>query len=185
MWDPQSAAATLLPKVLVSSLQVVGTDSRGHVPINVPVTLETDSFVGYLRNSIKGYPGTPEWEFKGSKALGKAIIQVRSLLHPLAASCTGRPSSTQQLAHAVVQAAARELTAAAAALLQGRFKVPTPAKDVWMGQEFLAKPLLPARYVLLWTAGITWPKLAQTGPNWPQQQPALSACQTSPYDVML
>lgn len=83
--------------------QVVGTNSRGQVPIGVPVSVETPTFVGHMCNSIRGWRGTPQAEFRGTKLLGKSIIQ-------------------------------------------GMFKQPTPAKDLWVGQELLNKPLLPASF---------------------------------------
>lgn len=64
--------------VTVVALQVVGTDRRGHVPINVSVPVETDTFVGRMRSSIRGCPGTSEAEFRGTKLLGSSIIQVRA-----------------------------------------------------------------------------------------------------------
>lgn len=78
MVGPSWLKGPLLPR-LAACCQVVGTNARGQVPIGVPVSVETPTFVGHMCNSIRGCPGTPQAEFRGTKLLGKSIIQVGTL----------------------------------------------------------------------------------------------------------
>ena len=48
----------------------------------------------------------------------------------------------QHLAHLLC---CQQLTDGDVSCMQGKFKAPTPAKDIWVGQELLNKPLLPVR----------------------------------------
>lgn len=84
--EPEVPCPTATPRSLhlqtglvLCCLQVFRTDSRGHVPLNVPVPFETENFVGEMVNCLRGYPGTPPEEFKGGKLLGRCIIQVSGM----------------------------------------------------------------------------------------------------------
>jgi hypothetical protein len=76
----------------------VGTDSRGHVPVNVSIPIETDTFVGRMRSSIKGCPGTSEAEFRGTKVLGRSVIQVGQADSASLIMCTSWPTAWPRLA---------------------------------------------------------------------------------------
>lgn len=78
-------------------------DPGTHMPLNAFVPVESDSFKGRMLIFSKGAPGTPADEFKGTRFLGKTVIQ-------------------------------------------GQFKRRIPAEDLWIGQELLKKPLLPASF---------------------------------------
>lgn len=131
-------------------LQVVGTDPRGHVPLNTPVPVETDTFVGRMCNLIRGCPGTPDAEFRGTKLQAKSIIQVglalcqqlRGLRHLVTwPAAVPRSGPSKQRANTAGDRNVRLHFY----VLQGMFKTPMAANDIWVGQELLKPPLLPAR----------------------------------------
>eukprot|EP00879_Flechtneria_rotunda_P011855 GHRR01012384.1.p1 GENE.GHRR01012384.1~~GHRR01012384.1.p1 ORF type:complete len:219 (+),score=3.99 GHRR01012384.1:766-1422(+) len=61
-----------------AQFQVIGGtgDPAAHIPLGVPLTLETEMFQGYVLTHIKGLQGAAEHPFHGTKWLGRTILQV-------------------------------------------------------------------------------------------------------------